>query len=37
MIEIWRKHVDKGDKIRVMLMDLSKVFDTINRNLLFAK
>ena len=37
MIEIWRKHMDKGDKIRVMLMDLSKVFDTINRNLLFAK
>ena len=37
MIEIWRKHVDNGDKVGVMLMDLSKVFDTINCNLLMTK
>ena len=37
MIETWKKHLDKGEKIRVMLMDLSKAFDTINHSLLLAK
>ena len=37
MIETWRKHLDKGEKIRVILMDLSKTFDTINHSLLLAK
>ena len=32
-----KKHLDKGEKIAVMLMDLSKAFDTINHNLLLAK
>ena len=37
MIEIWKKHLGKRDKIVIMLMDLSKVFDIINHNLLLAK
>ena len=37
MIEIWKKHLDKGEKIGVILMDLSKVFDTISHSLLLAK
>ena len=37
MIETWRKHLDKGEKIGVILMDLSKTFDTINHSLLLAK
>ena len=31
MIETWKKHLDKGEKIGVILMDLSKAFDTINQ------
>ena len=30
MIGTWKKHLDKGEKIGVILMDLSKVFDTTN-------
>ena len=30
MIETWKKHLDKREKIAVILMDLSKAFDTIN-------
>ena len=37
MIETWKKHVDKGEKIGVILMDLSKAFKTINHSLLLAK
>ena len=37
MIETWKKHLDKGEKIGVILMDLSNAFDTINHGLLLAK
>ena len=37
MIETWKKHLDKGEKIGVILMDLTKAFDTINHSLLLAK
>ena len=37
MIEIWRKKMDKEEKIVVIMMDLSKAFDTINHTLLLAK
>ena len=37
MIETWRKHLDKREKIGVILMDLSKALDTINQSLLLAK
>ena len=37
MIETWKKHLDKGQKIGVILMGLSKAFDTINHSLLLAK
>ena len=37
MIETWKKHLDNRKKIRVILMDLSKPFDTINYSLLLTK
>ena len=37
MIETWKKNLDKGEKIGVILMDFSKAFDTINHSLLLAK
>ena len=37
MIETWKKHLDKGEKIEVKPMDLSKAFDTMNHRLLLAK
>ena len=37
MIETCKKHLDKGEKLAIILMDLSKAFDTINQSLLLAK
>ena len=37
MIEVWKKNLDKGNEIAVILMDLSKAFDTINHSLFLAK
>ena len=37
MIEKWKHALDKGKKVGTIFMDLSKVFDTLNQNLLFAK
>ena len=37
MIEVWKKNLDEGNEIAVILMDLSKAFDTINHSLLLAK
>lgn len=36
MMEIWKNHLDKGDRIAIILMVLSKAFDTTNHNLLLA-
>ena len=37
IIETWKKHLDKEEKIRVISMDLSKAFDTISHRLLLVK
>ena len=37
MLEIWKKVLDKGGYICVIFMDLSKVFDTLNHDLLITK
>ena len=37
MLEIWKKVLDKGGYICAIFMNLSKVFDTLNHDLLFAK
>ena len=37
MIETWKKHLDKGEKIGVILMDLLMAFDTTNHSLLLTK
>ena len=30
MMEIWKKHLDKKDRVGVILMDLFKALDTVN-------
>ena len=37
MIENWRAMLNKGNKLGVTIMDLSKAFDTLNHNLLPCK
>ena len=37
MLEKWKNALDKGKNICVFFIDLSKSFDTINRDLLLAK
>ena len=37
MTEVWKKTLDKGNEIAVILMNLSKAFDTINHSLLLAQ
>ena len=37
IIETWKKHLDKSEKIREIMMDLSKAFDTINHSFAIGK
>ena len=37
MMDTWKKKFDKGEKVGITLMDLSKAFDIINGSLLLAK
>ena len=37
MIEKWKQALEKGKNVGAIFMDLSKVFDTLNHNLLLAK
>ena len=37
MIENWKKQLENDEKIRVIFMDLSKSFDTINHSMLLTK
>ena len=37
IIETWKKHLDKGEKIGEIMMDLSKAFDTINDSFAIGK
>ena len=37
VLERWKQAIDKGEYISLMYIDLSKAFDTINRDLLLAK
>ena len=37
MIEVWKRNLNEGNEIAVILMDLSKTFGTINHSLFLAK
>ena len=37
MLEKWKNVLDKGEYVCALFMDLLKVFDTINHDLLLAK
>ena len=37
IIELWRALLNKGQKVGVIIMDLSKAFDTLNQKLLLKK
>ena len=37
MLEMWKNALDKGVYISAIFMDLSKVFETLNHNLLIDK
>ena len=37
MLEKWKNTLDKGKHVRAVFMDLSKVFGTINYDLMIAK
>ena len=37
MIEIWHSFLNKGNKVAVIVMDLSKAFDTLKQNLFLCK
>ena len=37
VIETWRAMLNKGNKVGVIIMDLSKAFHTLNHNLLLCK
>ena len=37
VIETWKKHLDNGEKVGVILVELSKAFETISHSLLLAK
>ena len=37
MLELWKEALDKGKSVGVIFMDLSKVFDNLNHDLLIAK
>ena len=37
MIETWKEDLDKGNTVGVIIMDLSRAFDTINHGLLISK
>ena len=37
MIESWKVRLNNGSKVGVIIMDLSKAFDSLNHELLLAK
>ena len=37
MMETWKKHLNKGNQNSLILMELSKDFDTTNHSLLLTK